>query len=232
MDDVVVSPDNASVYAVGRDDAIVRFDRDPAFGALTPRGCIFHTGIAGCDSNAPALVEGRQVVVSPDGTSVYVTSFGDSAVSMFGRETAAIPPPAVPPPDIDPSNVVAMRTSKLACKDKCKKVTVKVDVAGPGQVKFCNAPPDVHAPCGIAGEGPTPPTRAQAAAAKAKKTIVDKSLDVAAAGTVTAKLKLTKKARKTVMKKGKLKFKLQVDFTPTGGTLNSDRQKLKLKRKR
>jgi hypothetical protein len=52
------------------------------------------------------------------------------------------------------------------------------------------------------------------------------------AGAVTTSLTLTKQARRKLAKKGKLSFKLQVDFTPTGGERVSERATLKLKGKK
>jgi DNA-binding beta-propeller fold protein YncE len=88
---VAVSPDGTSVYvASARDDAIVRFDRDPATGALTPRGCVQDndTGTDGCGKSADGLRVPFSIAVSPDGASVYVASRGDSAITRFKRNTS------------------------------------------------------------------------------------------------------------------------------------------------
>jgi DNA-binding beta-propeller fold protein YncE len=87
---VAVSPDGKSVYVVsGTDDAIVRFDRDPATGVLTPKGCIQDndTGTDGCAGSTDGLRLPFSVAVSPDGTSVYVAARGDSAITRFKRNT-------------------------------------------------------------------------------------------------------------------------------------------------
>ena len=222
--DIAVSSDNASVYAVSDvDDAIVRFDRNTTTGALTPLGCIADAGTTGCASLAPALDQSRGVTVSPDSRSVYQTSQGDSAITHYTRESNVVTPPPA-------TGEIRLDAGKAKCKGSCKKIKVKVTVDKPGVVQFCNAPAGVNAPCGIAGQGPTAPR--PVLAKKAPKLIVDKELDVAEAGTVTTSLKLTKKARKTIAKKGKLSIKLQVDFTPTGGELASDRSTLKVKGKK
>jgi hypothetical protein len=51
-------------------------------------------------------------------------------------------------------------------------------------------------------------------------------------GKVAVRLRLTKKAKKALRRKGKLKIKSQVTFTPTGGSANSKRATLKLKAKK
>jgi DNA-binding beta-propeller fold protein YncE len=87
---IAISPDGSPVYvgsSVG-DAAIVRFTRAPD-GALTPAGCIEDTGLDGCGSGTanetPGLDGVRGVAVSPDGGSVYVATFADSALVMFDR---------------------------------------------------------------------------------------------------------------------------------------------------
>ena len=87
---VVVSPDGASVYAVGYlDDSVIVFDRDLGSGALTQKagaaGCISDSGAAGC-TDGSALGGAHALVVSPDGASVYVASYGAGAVAVFDRD--------------------------------------------------------------------------------------------------------------------------------------------------
>jgi DNA-binding beta-propeller fold protein YncE len=54
-------------------------------------GCISQTGTSGVCVDGTALDAPNGVVVSPDGTSVYVASLNSSAVAVFDREE---PPPA------------------------------------------------------------------------------------------------------------------------------------------
>jgi DNA-binding beta-propeller fold protein YncE len=87
---VAVSPDGRSVYvASNADDAVARFDRDPATGDLTPRGCVEDndTGDGSCAKSTDGLDRPGGVAVSPDGESVYVASIQDDAVVRFKRNT-------------------------------------------------------------------------------------------------------------------------------------------------
>ena len=85
---VAVSPDGASVYVASgtlTSGAIVRFDRDPATGALTPRGCIQYTGGTDCVETTAGLHGATSVAVSRDGRSVYVTGARSDALVRFDR---------------------------------------------------------------------------------------------------------------------------------------------------
>ena len=91
----VVSPDGTSLYvAASSDDAVTRFTR-AANGLLTPAGCIDdHDAGQGPDdcgmgNTVPALDGAHSLTISPDGRSVYVTSFADQAVAGFDRNMAS-----------------------------------------------------------------------------------------------------------------------------------------------
>jgi 6-phosphogluconolactonase (cycloisomerase 2 family) len=98
---IALSADGRSLYAAAiGDDAIARFDRDPATGALTYRDCITGdtdigpTGANACvaipSSTAGGITSGldtvRAVIVSPDGRSVYAAATGE--VAHFDRDPA------------------------------------------------------------------------------------------------------------------------------------------------
>src|SRR4029077_21111665 len=91
----VVSPDGTSLYVTANsDDAVTRFTR-AADGTLTPAGCIDdHDAGQGPDdcgmgNTVPALDGAHSVSISPDGRSVYVTSFTDQAVVGFDRNLSS-----------------------------------------------------------------------------------------------------------------------------------------------
>ena len=85
---LAVSPDGEWLYAVSNvDDAIVTFDRNTTTGVLTPIGCIEDVGgpDACAASGTDALNGAFQVVISPDGNSLYVAARNDNAVTGFSR---------------------------------------------------------------------------------------------------------------------------------------------------
>ncbi|MBP7335501.1 beta-propeller fold lactonase family protein [Niveispirillum sp.] len=79
---VTVSPDGKSVYVASvDDDAVSIFSRDAATGALTYGGLV-RDG----DSGVSGLADPNAITVAPDGTAVYVTSRGGSALFIFDRD--------------------------------------------------------------------------------------------------------------------------------------------------
>ena len=94
---VAVSPDGKSVYvAAAWAPALVRFERDPATGALTPKGCITDTIVEDpeCAQKTYGLSGAESVAISPDGKSVYVAGTVENTVVGFERDisTGALTP--------------------------------------------------------------------------------------------------------------------------------------------
>jgi 6-phosphogluconolactonase (cycloisomerase 2 family) len=111
LQSLAVSADGKSLYGTAtRDSAIATFDRDPQTGALTYRGCITGdkrsgpSGSGACTQIPTATADGAgsglngccgspfsgrpspyPVLVSPDGTSVYV---GADGLAQFDRDPA------------------------------------------------------------------------------------------------------------------------------------------------
>jgi DNA-binding beta-propeller fold protein YncE len=87
---VAISPNGRSVYATSRaGNSITAFARNPTTGALRQlppplAGCISGAPLPGCASGL-ALLAPDVVVVSPDGSNVYVGSFFGNAVAAFTR---------------------------------------------------------------------------------------------------------------------------------------------------
>ena len=84
---VVGSPDGKQVYvAGGTSDSVAVFDRAPA-GQLTYAGCVSRDGSGGLCADVPAdvLDVPTAVTLSPDGSSLYVTSLQSRAILEFDR---------------------------------------------------------------------------------------------------------------------------------------------------
>lgn len=76
---VVVSPDGASVYAIA-EGALTHFSAN-----LALQSCYREVPITGCATQAEPLQAAEGLVVSPDGTHLYVTSVGRDAIAWFTR---------------------------------------------------------------------------------------------------------------------------------------------------
>ena len=84
---VAVSPDGTSIYAVSyQGGTVATFARGPD-GSLTYAGCFADHGRHGCtEPGHSSLAHAYNVAVSPEGTSVYVTTQDEeSAVTVFDR---------------------------------------------------------------------------------------------------------------------------------------------------
>ena len=101
---VAVSPDGANVYVVGgvagnsvalSFGAVVILKRDTATGALTETGCLSSDGTDGRDGASgactaePSLLGAHGVAVSPDGSTVFVSSSSSASVVAFSRDPAS-----------------------------------------------------------------------------------------------------------------------------------------------
>ena len=85
---VKVSPNGANVYVTTTlENALVTFSRNPETGLLTETGCIVHAAVAGCIGGVHGLEGPGEITVSPDEKNVYVTSYLESAVAEFTRDT-------------------------------------------------------------------------------------------------------------------------------------------------
>jgi DNA-binding beta-propeller fold protein YncE len=86
-DALAVSPDGRTVYvASSSSNGIAWLARDVATGKLSPAGCIKNFPRGDRCRAGFALESPTGVAVSPDGTSVYVTSAKPGAVSAFSRD--------------------------------------------------------------------------------------------------------------------------------------------------
>jgi len=82
---VAVSPDGSHLYAVGRSrDVLLVFERDPSSGSLS----LLHSYTAddfGTDEAIRGLDGPEDVLLSPDGKTLWVAGFEDDTVAVFAR---------------------------------------------------------------------------------------------------------------------------------------------------
>lgn len=213
---VAVSPDGLSVYAVGSSDhAIARFDRG-GDGALTPRG----------STTASGLGFPLRVAVSPDNTSVYVPGNGSNNVFGFFRATTAdsVPPVVTPPVEPTPSPPRPRPSNEFEIESvftpkRNGTVTFDVNLPGGGTIL-------VHA----TGEVTGPPRyvpHGRVSRAKSKTiTIAHRQVTAKRAGRLKVKLAPRRKAKLYLERDGRLKAKVKLTFTPTGGTPRSVTRKV------
>ena len=98
---VAVSPDGANVYVAAGTagdsvatsfGAVVILKRDPATGAIAETGCLNSDGTDGRDGASgactptPSLLGADGVAVSPDGSTVFVSSSSSASVVAFSRD--------------------------------------------------------------------------------------------------------------------------------------------------
>jgi 6-phosphogluconolactonase (cycloisomerase 2 family) len=87
---VAVSPDGMHVYAAAPDaNAVVVFQRDVASGVLRFVESVRDGGLDAQGHTVDGLRQAWHVTVSPNGSHVYASGFGDDAVAVFARSSSS-----------------------------------------------------------------------------------------------------------------------------------------------
>ncbi|KFF68177.1 membrane protein [Pectobacterium brasiliense] len=85
LQDIVISPDNRFVYVSSNSQGTVSiFSRDADSGELTYAGTLNLYSAGHIPANALAL---RELVMSEDGSALYVAAFGSKSLLVFGRDS-------------------------------------------------------------------------------------------------------------------------------------------------
>jgi hypothetical protein len=126
---------------------------------------------------------------SGTGTCTIVIGLSDVAVVAKFNKASVTPPVTTPPVTTPPTHTPPSNSATPgSAKSSGSTVTLKVNVPGPGTV------------------------------AASGKGLVGAKVDAKGAGAVQLKLKLTSTEKKTLAKKGTVKVKVKIVFTPTGGS--------------
>jgi DNA-binding beta-propeller fold protein YncE len=175
----------------------------------TPPGFEVCTAAASCQAgNFGGLggeLDNPAGIATDTNGNVYVSDFNER-ISKFADPVPS-PSPSPPPPSGGalPSNEFSI--------GKVKHRKLRVEVASAGIVEVNDAA------AGDAG-----------ASALAKKRVLKPSSATGGPGTVKVNLRLTKRAKKKLKRKGTVKAKSDVTFTPNGGLAASRTTKLKVKK--
>jgi sugar lactone lactonase YvrE len=155
---LALSPDGGSIYvAVPQDDAVARFARDLATGAITYVGCITgetQTGAGGtnaCAQIASAQSNGtnsgldnpQAAATSSDGRSLYIGAANDAGIARFDVEQPPQPEPAAG--DTDPPETTIEKGPKKKTKERKAKFRFASDE--PGSTFLCKLDKKNFAPC-------------------------------------------------------------------------------------
>jgi Glucodextranase, domain B len=185
----------------------------PADGATVNTSTVTVTGTATGDGPLSVNVNAHPASVAGNGAwsvavplqlganTLTATVADADGNSAHASRTVRYAAPSSPPP-AKPSNRFSFTVKKL--KRGAKSITVIVKLPGPGKVR--------------------------AKLTAAGKTLARASKAAKAKGHLTVKLRLTRKALALIRKRHKVKAKLSVTFTPTGGTARTTSKRLTLRR--
>jgi hypothetical protein len=149
----------------------------------------------------------------------FINESPDTCKPPAVAETAPPPPVTTPPVTTPPppSNAITIG-SKIVFKSGA--TVLSVTVPGPGVLSVAPT-----------GTGARAADRRADAAKKKKPLVKSVRVNVKVAGVVKVTLKPTAAGKKVLKKKGKLTQKMSITFTPTGGTPNTKKKTITIKRK-
>ncbi len=127
---------------------------------------------------------------------------------------------ATPPPPPNTFTVVP----RISCSKGCHVVFVKITFDSAGNVIAESVQEEEAGASAVAHS-----SKAKKGHKKKSKPLIKRLSQPVVAGANTLKLKLTPAALKSLKKKGKLNLKVQITFTPTGGTAKSTTQTFRVK---
>jgi Concanavalin A-like lectin/glucanases superfamily len=139
-----------------------------------------------------------------DEIAVYPTALSPARIAAHFAASR----PGAPGAGSTPSNSVVITVPRITCAGVCHVILVRIRVGGPGQL---SVEEPLAAGAASAG-GVLTAKRTHPSLIKAVR------VNVARAGSVAVKLKLTAAAKRLLKTKGKFTLKLRVAFTPGGGT--------------
>lgn len=89
--EIAVAPDGGSVYVTAGDiSGITVLSRDAEMGGLTPQGCFMNAPPeGGACTKLDGIAGAATMALSPDGTSLYLTSWSSSTLVTFARDVAS-----------------------------------------------------------------------------------------------------------------------------------------------
>jgi DNA-binding beta-propeller fold protein YncE len=242
---IAISPDGAHVFTADERNAMVGVLRRAAGGGLTSDGCIADTGSTLCDSvtgtnhrRAPGLGEPTSVAVAPNGKAVYVASDTPGSVLALARYVPPTPRPTPRPPTRPPTGGGGPGPLPTFAGVRARGGSISIDAKGRGFVRV-SCPAGAQGQCdGSVRIRSRSKIALRMAARKRKKKVATlaraRFSKLAPGKSKKVRFKLTKKARRYLARKRKLKavVRLSARDARAASRSTSARVTLKAKRKR
>jgi hypothetical protein len=197
----------------GKPLGFVDYQGDPAFFPYW-QNWTARTGGSALESNGGESLAGQIVELVKAGASAALPSCPAGLV-RDANEHCATPPP--------PPNTFTV-VPRISCSKGCHVVFVKITFDSAGNVIAESVQEEEAGASAVAQS-----SKAKKGHKKKSKPLIKRLSQPVVAGANTLKLKLTPTALKSLKKKGKLNLKVQITFTPTGGTPKSEVQTFKVK---